>query len=139
MRISTCRRSRAFSRCRGISPADPMARRIPYFRRLPFTISIPLSRLVLITAFGAALLIVGVRAFETAYFAGQIPVKIYIAIVGAIFLGIGALVGYRLRHPRPVVADDARHAPGDQAEPVASARADSVDDDAGASSIAPGL
>jgi two-component system, NarL family, response regulator LiaR len=54
-------------------------------------------RLTLIYSSLTALLIVAIRFFEISYFTGQLSMKIYIVIVGVLFLGLGLLAGLRLR------------------------------------------
>ncbi len=44
-----------------------------------------------------ALLIVAVRHFELAMFAGQVPLKAAMLVVGAVFLGLGVYAGLRFR------------------------------------------
>lgn len=56
-------------------------------------------RRILPYAAGAALLIVAIRIVESAFFTGQIPMKLYVAVIGVLFLGLGLAVGLRVRRP----------------------------------------
>jgi DNA-binding CsgD family transcriptional regulator len=56
-----------------------------------------LLRHILPYAIPTALLIVAVKFFEVSYFAGQVSTKIYVGVIGALFLGLGLLVGLRFR------------------------------------------
>jgi len=58
---------------------------------------------VLILAALAAALIFLVRFFEMQFFTGEITAKVYISIIGLIFLGIGGYIGLRLKKSRTIV------------------------------------
>jgi ATP/maltotriose-dependent transcriptional regulator MalT len=40
---------------------------------------------------------VTIRFFETSYLSGQVSMKLYITLIGVLFLGLGLLAGQRLR------------------------------------------
>ena len=54
----------------------------------------------------AASLIFAIRFFEAGFHAGQVSTKIYITIIGIIFLGVGAYTALQFSKPRPVLADN---------------------------------
>src|SRR5689334_11069151 len=54
-------------------------------------------RLTLIYGGLTALLIVAIRFFETSYISGEVSMKLYITLIGILFLGLGLLAGLRLR------------------------------------------
>jgi DNA-binding CsgD family transcriptional regulator len=53
-------------------------------------------RLTLIYGSLTALLIVAIRYFEISFSTGQVSLKLYITMIGILFLGLGLLVGLRL-------------------------------------------
>jgi DNA-binding CsgD family transcriptional regulator len=65
----------------------------------------PLFRLILVYATLTALLIVAIRVFEVTFYTGQVSMKLYVTMIGVLFLGLGLLVGLRLRkkHEEPQV------------------------------------
>lgn len=56
-----------------------------------------MKRTILAYALLTALLIVAVKYFEISLFTGQISMKLYITVIGAIFLGLGIYSGLKLR------------------------------------------
>lgn len=51
----------------------------------------------------AACLIFAIRMFELGFNAGQMPVKVYITVIGIIFLAVGAFAGLKLTRRKTVV------------------------------------
>lgn len=59
-----------------------------------------MKRTILLYAFLTALLIVAIRYFEVSLFTGALSMKLYVTIIGALFLGLGILAGIRLRRKK---------------------------------------
>lgn len=62
-----------------------------------------LLRILLLSA-GAAVLMVALKYFELSVFAGQTDIKVYVTIIGVLFLGIGLLTGLHFRRKSQVAA-----------------------------------
>jgi DNA-binding CsgD family transcriptional regulator len=56
-----------------------------------------MKRTIVIYALATALLIVAAKYFEISLFAGHVSLKLYIAVIGLMFLGIGAFMALKLR------------------------------------------
>jgi ATP/maltotriose-dependent transcriptional regulator MalT len=56
-----------------------------------------MKRTILLYAFLTALLMVAVKLFEVSLFTGEISMRIYITLIGALFLALGIAAGLKLR------------------------------------------
>ncbi|HEX6914553.1 MAG TPA: response regulator transcription factor [Chitinophagaceae bacterium] len=61
------------------------------------------TRKVLLLLIAAACLIFAIRMFELGFNTGQVSTKVYITIIGVIFLGAGAFVGVQLARRKTIV------------------------------------
>jgi len=59
-----------------------------------------MKRTILVYAFLTALLIVAIKYFEVSLFAGEMSMKLYITIIGTLFLALGILAGVKLRRKK---------------------------------------
>lgn len=58
---------------------------------------------ILVSALLGAVLIFLIRFFESQFFIGQISTKVYITVIGLIFLAIGTYVGIRMKKAKTIV------------------------------------
>lgn len=61
------------------------------------------SRNILLLLTSAALLIFAIRFFETGFTMGNISARVYITIIGVIFLGVGAFTAVQLSRRKTIV------------------------------------
>lgn len=61
------------------------------------------TRKMMALVIAAACLIFAIRMFELGFNAGQMPVKVYITVIGIIFLAVGAFAGLKLTRRKTVV------------------------------------
>jgi two-component system, NarL family, response regulator LiaR len=60
-------------------------------------------RQIIIVAVLAAILIFLIRFFEVQFFTGQISTKLYITLIGIIFLAIGGYIGIKMKKAKTIV------------------------------------
>jgi two-component system, NarL family, response regulator LiaR len=60
-------------------------------------------RQIIIVAVLAAILIFLIRFFEVQFFTGQISTKLYITLIGIIFLAIGGYIGIKMKQAKTIV------------------------------------
>src|SRR5262245_2895329 len=81
---------------------------------------------LLLPALGAAGLIVVLRWSELRFFSGQLSVRLYITLIGLIFLGIGAWLGLRLRREQREASDAQTLAVEAQQTPAATVSSNEI-------------
>lgn len=67
------------------------------------TMKFILSKRILALAVTSACLIFAIKMFETGFNAGQVSVKVYITVIGIIFLALGAYVGLQVSQKKTVI------------------------------------
>lgn len=61
------------------------------------------SRHILLLAIAASVLIFAIRFFETAFHAGELSTRVYITIIGIIFLAVGAFTATQMVRKKTII------------------------------------